>query len=238
MKYCKKCKVNVHRQLNNCPLCGSYLDEKDDNEKCAIYVEQDEIVKYPVLKEKAKSSFFKFKFNQILFALLLVCIALNLILTPNDYWSAYVAMGFVFVLICVMLPINSKMKLVRQIRVDVVMLTIIALALEFAIGAGKFYWISVEFVLPWLYVIAIVLVDFLIIFERSHNKQLYSTLIFCTVFAIVPQIMLWIARAAKWYEPKTVINFVIFFAALVNIIVVFVVSSRSLKEEMERNLNV
>lgn len=238
MKYCNKCKVNVHRQLDNCPLCGSYLDEKDNNDKCKVYVEQDEIIRYPILKERPKASFFKFKFNQILFVLLLVCIALNIILTPKDYWSAYVAMGFIFVLICIMLPINTKMKLVRQIRIDVAMLSAIGVALEFAIGVGKFYWISVEFVLPWIYVIAIILVDFLIIFERTQNRQLYSTLIFCTVFAIAPQIMLWIAQAAKWYEAKTVINFVIFFAALVNIIVVFVVSSRSLKEEMERNLNV
>lgn len=238
MKYCPKCKVNVHHQLDNCPLCGSYLDPKDNNDKCAIYADIDERVKYPVLHEKGRSSFFKFKFNQILFALLLVCVTLNLILTPKSYWSAYVAMGFVFVLFCVMLPINTKMKLLRQIRIDVFVATVIAIALEFAISVGKFEWITVEFVLPWIYVAAIILVDVLIIFQRTKDRQIYSTLIYCTIFAIVPQIMLWIAHSAKWYTPKTLINFVIFFAVIVNMIVVFVVCYRSLKEEMERNLNV
>lgn len=42
MKYCSKCNVNVHHQLDNCPLCGAYLDPKEDNEKCAAYVEMDE----------------------------------------------------------------------------------------------------------------------------------------------------------------------------------------------------
>lgn len=238
MKYCKKCNVNVHRQLDTCPLCGSYLDPKNGNDNCAVYAEMDKAVEYPILHEKERASFFKYKFNQILFAFLLISVALNIILTPNYHWSAYVAIGFVFVVLCITMPLNNKFKIAKQIRVDVFALTVIAVALEFAIGFGKFSWISVEFVLPWIYVAAIVLNDFLIIFQRSQNRQLYSTLLYSTVYAIIPQILLWIAKPLGWYEPKTVINFVIFFAVLLNLTIVYIVSSKSLKEEMERNLNV
>ena len=57
MKYCPKCNVNVHHQLKNCPLCGQYLDEKNNNDKCAMYGNQDQIVKYPILKEPRAAIF-------------------------------------------------------------------------------------------------------------------------------------------------------------------------------------
>ena len=78
--------------------------------------------------------------------------------------------------------------------------------------------------------------DILIIFYRRTNRQLFSTLIYVTFYAICPQILFWISPLWN-VTAKTLIPFVSFFAALFNLIVVFIVCSRSLKEEMERNLN-
>lgn len=237
MKYCPKCKVNVHHQLDTCPLCGSYLDEKDANEKCEIYSQMDEKVVYPVLHEIKNVNFFRFKFNRILLVLLAFCIVLNIILTPQSHWSAYVAIGIVFAIFCVMTPINAKYKLTKHIRTDVIVLTALAIGMEFAVCNGRFVWFTVEYVLPWIYVAAIVLTDVLIGVLRNRNRQVFSTLIFCTVFAIIPQIVLWITAYTEVYHPKTVINFAIFFASILNLISVFLICSRSLKEEMERNMN-
>lgn len=237
MKYCPKCKVNVHHELKNCPLCGSYLDEKDNNDKCEIYREMDEKIKYPILHEQP-SNFFESKFNIILLVATLLCVALNVIINPESHWSSYVAMGFVFAVGVVMLPINYKTKLQKQIRVDILLCTAIAIAMEFAVLNGQFNFFCVEFVIPWLYVVAIVFVDFLIIFTNNTRRGLFSTLLYCTVFALLPQIIMWIAGWREWYEAKTLINFVIFFASLINLAVMFVVYSKQMKEDMERNLNV
>ena len=238
MKYCTKCNVNVHHQLTNCPLCGSYLDEKNNNTNCEIYADIDEKVTYPTLHEKPRASFFKYKINIILLVFTVICVALNVLVDPQSHWSSYVAIGFVFTVGCVLLPISNKTKLLKQVRWDLILLTTLAIAMEFAVGNGKFYWISVEFVIPWFYVIAIALIDCLIFFHHRNNRELFSHLLFCTVFAVLPQIVMWIARWQKWYEPKTVIDFVIFFVALVNLAVVFVVYSKQMKEDMERTLNV
>ena len=237
MKYCEKCKVNVHHQLENCPLCGSYLDPKHDKVECEIYQGIDDKVTYPILHENTGISFFKYKINIILLVATVICVVLNILLDPQAHWSAYVAMGFVFVVGCVLMPISNKTKLLKQLRWDLVILTVLAIAMEFAINNGNFSWFTVEFVIPWLYVIAIALVDFLIFFNRS-NRELFTHLILATALAILPQIMLWIAQWQKWYQPKTIINFVIFFASLVNLAVVFVIYSKQLKEDMERTLNV
>lgn len=238
MKYCAKCKVNVHRQLDNCPLCGSYLDPKDNNDKCEIYREMDQAVAYPVLHEKGKASFFKSKFELILLVLTVIAVVLNILVDPQSHWSAYVAIGFVFTVGVVVFPIVNKIPLLRQVRWDSVICTAIAIALEFAVCDGKFYWFTVEFVIPWLYVAGIITVDCLIIFYHRNNKSMFGTLAFESAFALLPQILLWIAESCNWYNSKTLINFVIFFAVLVNFAVVAVVYSRQLKEDMERNLNV
>lgn len=238
MKYCPKCKVNAHHQLTNCPLCGSYLDEKQNNDKCEIYRDMDEKISYPTLKEYSRPSFFKSKFSIILLTLTIVCVVLNILVNPASHWSAYVAIGFVFTVGCVMFPINNKIRLVKQVRYDVALLSAIAIALEISICNGKFEWFTVEFVLPWLYVVAIVLIDFLIFLQRYGGRQLFGTLLYCTVFAILPQIMMWIAQWRSWYEVKTLFTFVIFFASLLNLVVVFVIYSKQMKEDMERSLNV
>ena len=238
MKYCEKCKVNVHHQLDNCPLCGSYLDTKNNNDNCEIYASIDEKVSYPTLRENAKTNFFKWKINIILLVATVICVALNILVDPQSHWSSYVAMGFIFVVGCVLVPISNKTKLLKQVRWDLIILTVLAISMEFAVTNGKFYWASVEFVIPWFYVIAIVLIDFLIFFHHHNNRALFIHLLFATVLAVIPQIVLWIARWQEWYEAKTIIDFVIFFAALLNLAVVFIIYSKQLKEDMERTLNV
>ena len=113
-----------------------------------------------------------------------------------------------------MLPINRKLKISAQIRIDLLVLTILAIFLELVICKGKFRWFVVEFVLPWLYVASIALVDFLMIFGRRKSRY-YSSLIYCTLFSLLPQIMLWICDAAGWYESATTTDSFVFFCKFV-----------------------
>ena len=166
MKYCPKCNVNVHHQLKNCPLCGQYLDEKNNNDKCAMYGNQDQLVKYPILKEPRAVPFFKSRFNVLLLAVMVFLLVIDFLADKSLDWSLYTTIGIVFVLACVMLPINRKLKISAQIRIDLLVLTALAICLELVICKGKFQWFVVEFILPWLYIASIALVDFLMIFGR------------------------------------------------------------------------
>lgn len=236
MKYCPKCKVNVQHQLDNCPLCGAYLDPANNNDNCTAYAPVDNAVVYPKLQEVTYVPFFKHKFNKILLVLLAISAALNILLTPNEHWALYVGVGVMLAIFGVMSPINNKMKFVAIMRRNIWLVTAAAIAVEFGVLDWKFAWFTPEYVLPFVYDGCIVALDFLIIFERRTNKQLFSTLIFVTIFAICPQILFWISPL--WgVKAVTHIAFVSFFAALLNLLLVLILCSRSLKEEMERNLN-
>ncbi len=236
MKYCPKCDVNVHHQQKTCPLCGQYLDARNDQIKYQNYQTQDQVVKYPILKEKAEVAFFKSRFNVLLLATMIFLIIMDFLQTNTVTWSQYTTIGIIFVLTCVMLPINRKFKLVTQIKLDLFVVSIVAILLELVICNWKFQWFVVEFVLPWIYVASLILVDFLLIFRRRKTR-LFSTLLYCTFFSLLPQISLWIASACDWYQSKTSIDSIIFFACLLHFVVVAVVLNKYLKEEMERRLN-
>ena len=236
MKYCPKCNVNVHHQLNNCPLCGQYLDPKNDNDKCAIYAEQEKLVSYPILKEQAGGKFFKSRFNVLLLAIMAFLLVVDFLQDKVLTWSLYTTVGITFVLVCVMWPIISKLKLVSQIRIDLIALTVLSIFLELIICQWKFQWFVVEFVLPWLYVAGIILVDFLLVFSKRKSR-LYSTLMFCTFLSLLPQITLWICDAAGWYQSKTMIDSFVFFASLLHFVVVTVGLTKYVREEMERRLS-
>ena len=236
MKYCPKCNVNVHHQLKTCPLCGQYLDEKNNNDKCAIYAHQEDIVKYPILKEPRAVPFFKSRFNVLLLAVMVFLLIIDFLADKALDWSLYTTIGIVFVLACVMLPINRKLKISAQIRIDLLVLTILAIFLELFICKWKFQWFVVEFVLPWLYVASIALVDFLMIFGRRKSRY-YSSLIYCTFFSLLPQITLWICNAAGWYESATMTDSFVFFASLLHFVFVSVLLHKYVKDEMERRLN-
>lgn len=237
MKYCTKCKVNVHHQLNNCPLCGSYLDSCYDNDNCAIYKDIDNVVVYPVLTEKSQTPFFKSKFNLLLILSLALCIAINLTITPSSNWSAYVAIGVAFVLLCVMLPICAKTKFVNQLLFDTLVMSLLAVAMELFVTKWHFAWISCEFVLPWFSVAGIAVLDFLIIFNRKRNRKLFSSLIAETLFAMSLQITFWIASVFD-VVPKTNICLSVFFASIANLLLIAIMFSKYAHDELERTFNV
>ncbi len=236
MKYCSKCKVNVNHQLNNCPICGAYLDEHFDNDNCEIYKDMDSVVESPILHESTQVPFFKHKFNLLLLTIAVMSVIVNLLFTPSTYWSFYVATTALFGIFAVMSPINNKSKLVKLIFRIIPMITLYAIALELGICKWHYKWFTAEYVLPFIYAGWIIVIDLLVIFRRNQNKQLFSALIFCTMFALCPQIGFWIASIWN-VKSATLIPMIVFFAAILNVAVVMIVCNRSLKDEMERNLN-
>ncbi len=237
MKYCNKCKVNVNKRNDNCPLCGAWLDSHNDNDNYAAYRVMDETADKPTVTIYRKVNFLKTKFNKIMLFLMALCVALNLILTPSSLWAAYVIIGCIFVIFCIIMPVAEKTKIQAQIKADLAIITLLAFALELTVTKLHYQWFVLVNVLPWIYSAAVVLVDFLILFRRYEDKGLFMTLGYCTFFAVAPQIVIWICKAAKVFDGNPLNTFVIFFAALLNLAVVLIVCTRSLKEEIERNFN-
>ncbi|MBR2974836.1 MAG: hypothetical protein IKC47_03745 [Clostridia bacterium] len=236
MKYCTKCNVGVNSQHQNCPLCGSYLARKTD-EKYQSYKQIDDKIRHPVVTVKPKINFLQHKFSKLMLAVSVLCLLLDWIATPNGNWAGYVIFASFFVCCCITWPIAVRWKIQRQIRVDLLIVTLLAVAFELYVTRFNFEWLTVTQILPWVYVAGIVLVDFLIIFRRYQDVGLFSTLVYATVFAALPQIAVWIAGAFGIQLEHTLKISIIAIVAVINLIVVLTVCTRSLKEEMDRKLH-
>lgn len=235
MKHCTKCKVDVNGNLTNCPLCGAYLSTDAENVSEKMQLIESRWSR-PTVTIKHKQNFMKSKFYFLMVISVLFCVVLNLLTYSGIPWSAYVCIGWAFTVTCVILPVFNKEKLLNVVKHNLLIITLLAVCFELVVTRLHFGWFVVLHILPWVYVSGIVLCDFLIIFLRKKTMGTISALAFCTFFALLPQIYVWIAFGAVKNAP-TYLPFVVFFASLFNLIVVCIVCTRTLKSELERNFN-
>lgn len=239
MKYCPTCKINAHKNLNNCPLCGSFLEGEPLDFKA--YGQMEDFIEYPQITLTRKVDFLRSRVNFLLLIAAVVCVIIDLYLNgfKQITWSTYVLVGIFAAIACVILPIALKKKLYNQIIVDIPVLTIVSILLELFITKYQSVNISVRWVLPALYASAIVLCDFMIIFKSKKSQYIgyFSTLLFSTVFALLLQILLWSIPAAWAVFDNSYFSLILFFAAIVNLSVLALICYPMLKAEYDRKLS-
>jgi hypothetical protein len=235
MKYCEICNCNVSQIHSNCPLCGSYLtQEGKGNERYKQVLEP--AVKYPNYVLREKVDYLRTKNNLLLMLVALVCIALNILLTPQSVWSVYVVIGIVGLIALILMPIANRSKLYRQIMLDLPVLTILTIATELTINRLGGLEISIQYLLPSIYSAAIILIDSMIIAtSKKRTTGYFSALLIATIFAIVPQILIWSFLGKLGYS--SVFPFVVFFFAIVNIGVIAITCLKRLREEYGKKMN-
>ena len=235
MKRCNICQCNTHEKHTHCPICGSYLDDNPvPFPKYETEIEPN--VKNPIVHIVEKPDFLKEKSNYILLFLAVVCVALNILLTPGTYWSAYVCIGAVFTVLCIMLPISNKSKVYMQIILDLPVITILSIAMELIIKRGNGAAISMMYILPSLFAGAILLIDAMIIATaKKRTTGYFSTLLYATVYAIAPQILIW-----AWFYNlgyNSIVAFSAFFFSLINLGIVSICSHKRIREEYDKKMN-
>lgn len=235
MKYCKLCKVNVNKKHTNCPLCGSYLEEKDKPKPFEQYASFENNVVFPQIDVKERVDFLKTKASLMTLFAAAVCVVMNILLNRESLWSIYVVIGSFFLLVCIIRPIVYHSKVFVQIFIDLPIVTILTLAMELTINRLTGLQISIKYVLPAMYLASIVLTDFLIIFTTKTVTGNFSLLLLCTLFAITPQLLTWIFLYKFGYE--SLVSFITFFFALTNFFIVYLVCNKRIKEEYNRKWN-
>lgn len=234
MKYCPICKVDVNSKHKNCPLCGAFLEQNSPLPFERYEKEMEPIVSFPKVDATIKVDYLKSKNNLILILIAAICITMNILINPSSWWSAYVCIGLIFTILCVLRPISLKSKIYIQILTDVPIITALSIMTEFVITKFTSNAITVGYLLPSFYIAAIVLTDFMIIFTRKQRTSGYfTTLLTLTVFAILPQLFCWIILPVY----QTWVVFIVFFAALLNLGIVVVTCNLRIREESIRKWN-
>ena len=235
MKHCDKCGVDVLGTLDNCPLCGGFLDE--EGRDCAFYRDGIEpYVRYPQLKikENVYRGLLSLKALLLILILGLICVFIDKTLTPVSMWSAYVLIAGLAVYFTAIMAVYRKRRFYAQIAVDAFVLTAAAFAADLvysldASGGTGLFGVSLRYVVPALLFAALIVTDVMVFADRRENKYYLVTLLFVSLLSLIPQIVVWSGfGGAKWATVT------LFFFALTNGLVLTIVCWKEIVRQVKR----
>ena len=231
MKYCNNCKVGIHKDLDNCPLCGRFVEEENSSYFEEYKKNIEPIVKCPsteITPTKGKLA------NRVVITILLVVcaivVALNYLYLPNLIFYHIVFFGSALLYIDVLLPIIKNVKtLHNKIIINIILISMLLVTIDLLQPGGwKGYSINLGFSIIALSAIAIT--NYMIIVRRKKSKEYFVNMYFVAIYALIPRIVLWAIPHTYSVIPATIA----FFFSLVNAAMISVIFFPWIREEFRR----
>ncbi|MBN2268132.1 MAG: DUF6320 domain-containing protein [Acholeplasmataceae bacterium] len=220
MKYCKNCHVHYDTDLEHCLFCNNELIE--DQDKPTYY-------KFSLIQKKPKAQFFYrlFIFLNIISAL--VSIYVDYLGSSQLSWSWVVAVtnGYIMVMFLMMWPASPWTSRISKIMV-VSGLTIILLGL----AINDYGW-AVDYVFPLTLLMNMLLLSILIIFNRKKWFEYFGNLLIMSIIGLVPGLFnLLNITTVTWPSSAS------FTYAVVTLLGIFILPSKSSREEFKRRFHI
>ena len=167
MKFCEKCRVYVPSTREHCPLCQGRLTQAQDNGQPHY---DDEI--FPYLPTMLFVSV----------AACVLCLALNFLLTPHNWWSLFVLAGVGAGWLTVAQAIRKRSSFCKHVLYQVV--TLALLAVIFDLMTGFLRW-SFDYVIPALCAFAMIVIGITSIIRRQHITDYIIYMVLSSVFGFL-----------------------------------------------------
>lgn len=236
MKYCKECKVHLNDKLTHCPLCGAH---PTDNVSGAEFYEKEiePKVDYPQLKLRgdAYQNFLRKKSLWLVFIVVVVSVFINIIVTTNSIWSAYVAISGVVVFLCLLMSLYRHRRFYSLLTLYAFVLPFAALAFDIVQSLNSVknlsrIGISISYVCPAILLALLITCTVMAFSGRNNNKYYFTSTLFVALLSTWPQIAVWILNGdvVFWF------SFALFCYAILTIAVVFIVGGKKVLEELRR----
>ena len=208
MKFCEKCRVYVPSTREHCPLCQGRLTQAQDNGQPHY---DDEIFPYlPTIYHQHNLLIRVSLFVSV--AACVLCLALNFLLTPHNWWSLFVLAGVGAGWLTVAQAIRKRSSFCKHVLYQVV--TLALLAVIFDLMTGFLRW-SFDYVIPALCAFAMIVIGITSIIRRQHITDYIIYMVLSSVFGIVPLLFLlpgW--TTVTWPTVLTAAAGIIYLAAL------------------------
>ncbi len=208
MKFCEKCRVYVPSTREHCPLCQGRLTQAQDNGQPHY---DDEIFPYlPTIYHQHNLLIRVALFVSV--AACVLCLALNFLLTPHNWWSLFVLAGVGAGWLTVAQAIRKRSSFCKHVLYQVV--TLALLAVIFDLMTGFLRW-SFDYVIPALCAFAMIVIGITAIIRRQHVTDYIIYMVLSSVFGIVPLLFLlpgW--TTVTWPTVLTAAAGIIYLAAL------------------------
>lgn len=236
MKYCKNCNVNVHKELDNCPICGSYVNDNHPKVVYEHYPEMEDAVGYPKITTKVDAKSTARKLNCFILLTCLLCVGINLLVNPKILWFVWVCLAGVIGITCIVPHVFLKKNIYVQLPTYAVASCLTMLLIDFFDGHfHPFTGWSLEYVIPFILLSCLVTLDFLIIFKGKREKSFLMAMYFSCLLALVPQIVMWCINNEQYSYWATLS---VFFASIANALTITIILYPTVKEEFGKKFNI
>jgi len=220
MKYCKTCHVHYDTTLEHCLLCNGELEREN---------EQIETYKFAEIEKKKRSRFF----HRLFIFLNIVSVLISFYIDYTDglplSWSLVVSITnlyAVMMFILLTVPTIWTSKLTKSIIVTVGMVILIGLAIR------DHQW-ALDYVLPFAVMLNIFLITILIIVNKKKWFDYFSSLIIITIIGLVPGLLNLLRLTIVTWPSVACFSY-----ALVTLLGIFFLPSKSSREEFRRRFHI
>ncbi len=233
MAKCKACGVEIIDAAGTCPLCHHALqkDMSKDKKHKTGEKEMAELSKsYPNIPQTVKKLDFLFR----LFTLLCVfagilCVFMNIVITPQSRWSGIVVISLVYVLFMLRL-FAADTGYLKRIFYGFFGAVIVILGVDAFTGFAG--W-SLDFAVPS----AILAVDLALILLMLINRRNWQSYIqFQLLMAIVSTVSLFLIRFGIIHFPW--LSYIAFLASVLAFIASVIMGGSTSREELSRRFHI
>ncbi|MBU1094459.1 MAG: hypothetical protein KKH01_08360 [Firmicutes bacterium] len=220
MKYCKSCHVHYDTDLEHCILCNGELEQEGD---------QISVYKFSDITKRSASRFFNRFFIFINVISALICLYLDLISGLPLTWSLVVTITNIYVIVMftvLAVPTLWTSKMTKSIIVTVMAIILIGLAIR------DYSW-AIDFVFPIAVGTNIFLISLLIITNKKKWYDYFAGLTIITLIGLIPGLFNLIHLTTQ-----RVPSFICFSYALITLLGIIFLPSKSSREEFKRRFHV
>lgn len=221
MKYCDDCQVNVDIPATKCPLCYTFLRQKDDT---------PERISYPNLQQQAET------YNLLLRILLFlsltavaVSVTINLLTLKTYYWSFVVVAVILYAWIAIGTAIRRGKSLGYNIMIQVVSLSVFIFILSFIFD---FKGVVSTYVLPALFVSATLSITVIVIIKHVDVQSFILYFILIALLGFIPLLLMALGL--------TTVSWPAIVSALysgISLVSLFIFADASTKKELRKRFN-
>ncbi len=176
MMYCKKCNVSVNGDKKCCPLCQGTL------------IGEPSVDAYPKIEQPRYSRHFLIRLvSFIAIAVAVICIFVNIMVSPKIYWCWFAVFGILCGWITAIIGITYRKRLISNIMIQLFIVTAMCFLWDKFTGWHK--W-SIDFVLPCSCFASTVAICVLSVVKKIPKNEYMVYLIINGIYGLVPLIFI------------------------------------------------
>lgn len=221
MQHCDHCNIGVLETRESCPLCGNKLPQVN---------EKDRLITFPEVPSYLKSHM---KLKVLIFisiVLVVLSFTIYFIYPVELNWPIFILLGLGSIWIDMIFLVQKRFHIPKKIVWQVAIISLLSIFWDW--NTGWRGW-SLNYVIPILCIIALILMYAIAIIMKLGNRDYITYALMCALFGIIPVLFL----VFGWVDVRypSIISIAI---SLIFLSAIFILQGNSIRNEFGKRMHI